>query len=158
MRKPRLELKKAIDGMMSEGHTINEISDFLNMPVVTVEEYVNQILAEKERVARRNKEREDTIAKLVSEGKTYKEIVEITGWSLNTVRNYACKYKATYTGMKATKDKETIIAMLRDGYTCKAIARELGISESGFFQKIKSLNIDTDAERAHYSSDKIKRN
>jgi len=157
MRKPKLELKKAIDGMMSEGHTINEISDFLNMPIVTVEALVNQILAEKERVAKRNKEREDTIAKLVSEGKTYKEIVEITGWSLNTVRNYACHYKSTYTSMKAKRDKDLIISMLRDGYTCKAIARELGISESGFFQKIKTLNIDTDAERAHYSSDKIKR-
>lgn len=40
MRKPNLELKRAIDGMISEGHTINEISDFLNMPVVTVEGYV----------------------------------------------------------------------------------------------------------------------
>lgn len=158
MRKPNLELKRAIDGMISEGHTINEISEMLSLPLFTVETIANKIAEEKEKVAKRKQEREQKVMTLVSEGKTYKEISEITGWSMNTVRNYACHYKSTYTSMKAKKDKDLIISMLRDGYTCKAIARELGISESGFFQKIKTLNIDTDAERAHYSSDKIKRN
>ena len=157
MRKPNLELKRAIDGMILEGHTINEISEKLSLPLFTVETIVNKIAEEKEKVAKRKQEREQKIMQLVSEGKTYKEISEITGWSMNTVRNYACHYKSTYTSMKAKRDKDLIISMLRDGYTCKAITRELGISESGFFQKIKTLNIDTDAERAHYSSDKIKR-
>lgn len=157
MRKPNLELKRAIDGMISEGHTINEISEMLSLPLFTVETIANKIAEEKEKVAKRKQEREQKVMQFVSEGKTYKEISEITGWSMNTVRNYACHYKSTYTSMKAKRDKDLIISMLRDGYTCKAIARELGISESGFFQKIKTLNIDTDAERAHYSSDKIKR-
>ena len=75
MRKPNLELKRAIDGMISEGHTINEISEMLSLPLFTVETIANKIAEEKEKVAKRKQEREQKVMTLVSEGKTYKEII-----------------------------------------------------------------------------------